>query len=122
MSKTILAVDDSISMLQTLSLTLEKEGYKVVTAEDGMQGLERLEGDEKFHLIITDIHMPNMDGITFTKKIRGNTKYKFTPIIILTSENQMEKKKEGKAAGATGWIIKPFQPNQFISVVRKVCP
>ncbi len=122
MSKTVLAVDDSVTMLQIISLALETEGYKVVTAEDGVQGLERLKGDEKFHVIITDVNMPNMDGITFTKKIREDPKYKFTPIIILTTESQTERKSEGMAAGANAWVVKPFQPDQVISVLRKVCP
>ncbi|MDH3975009.1 MAG: response regulator [Deltaproteobacteria bacterium] len=122
MSKTILAVDDSVTMLQTISLALEKEGYNVVTAKDGMDALNVLKGGEKFHVIITDVNMPVMDGIALTAEIRKLSQYKFTPIIILTTESQAGKKDEGKQAGATGWIVKPFKPEQLIAVVRRVSP
>ena len=122
MSKTILAVDDSVTMLQTISLALEKEGYNVVTAKDGMDAISVLKGGEKFHVIITDVNMPNMDGITLTAEIRKLSQYKFTPIIILTTESQAGKKDEGKQAGATGWIVKPFKPEQLVAVVRRVSP
>ncbi len=122
MSKTILAVDDSITMLQTISLSLEKEGYKVVTATDGNDALNVLKGGEKFNVIITDVNMPNMDGITLTAEIRKIEQYKFTPIIVLTTESQAGKKDEGKQAGATGWIVKPFKPEQLVSVVKRVSP
>ena len=122
MSKTILAVDDSVTMLQTISLSLEKEGYKVITASDGVDGLNVLKGGEKFDVIITDVNMPNMDGITLTAEIRKLEQYKFTPIIVLTTESQVGKKEDGKAAGATGWIVKPFKPEQLVSVVRRVSP
>lgn len=122
MSKTILAVDDSVTMLQTISLALEKEGFKVVTAKDGMDALNVLNKGEKFHVIITDVNMPNMDGITLTAEIRKLNQHKFTPIIILTTESQAGKKDEGKQAGATGWIVKPFKPEQLIAVVRRVSP
>ena len=122
MSKTILAVDDSITMLQTISLALEKEGYKVVTANDGNDALNVLKGGEKFNVIITDVNMPNMDGITLTAEIRKIDQYKFTPIIVLTTESQAGKKDEGKQAGATGWIVKPFKPEQLVSVVKRVSP
>ncbi len=122
MSKTILAVDDSVTMLQTISLALEKEGYKVITASDGVDGLNVLKGGEKFDVIITDVNMPNMDGIALTAEIRKLEQYKFTPIIVLTTESQVGKKEDGKAAGATGWIVKPFKPEQLVSVVRRVSP
>lgn len=122
MSKTILAVDDSVTMLQTISLSLEKEGYKVITASDGVDGLNVLKGGEKFDVIITDVNMPNMDGITLTAEIRKLEQYKFTPIIVLTTESQVGKKEDGKQAGATGWIVKPFKPEQLVSVVRRVSP
>jgi len=122
MSKTILAVDDSVTMLQTISLSLEKEGYKVITASDGVEGLNVLKGGEKFDVIITDVNMPNMDGIALTAEIRKLEKYKFTPIIVLTTESQVGKKEDGKQAGATGWIVKPFKPEQLVSVVRRVSP
>lgn len=122
MSKTILAVDDSVTMLQTISLSLEKEGYKVITAIDGVDALSVLKGGEKFDVIITDVNMPNMDGITLTAEIRKLEPYKFTPIIVLTTESQVGKKEDGKQAGATGWIVKPFKPEQLVSVVRRVSP
>ena len=122
MSKTILAVDDSITMLQTITLSLEKEGFKVVTASDGNDALNVLKGGEKFNVIITDVNMPNMDGIALTAEIRKLEAYKFTPIIVLTTESQAGKKDEGKQAGATGWIVKPFKPEQLVAVVRRVSP
>ncbi|MBE9537166.1 MAG: response regulator [Proteobacteria bacterium] len=122
MPKTILAVDDSATMLQTISLILEREGYKVVTAFDGVEGLKKLEAGERISVIITDLNMPNMDGITFTQEIRKLPKYKFTPVIMVTTESLGGKKDAGKAAGATGWIVKPFQPAQLISVIKKVSP
>ena len=122
MSKTILAVDDSATMLQTISLILEREGYKVVTACDGVDGLKKLEGAERISVIITDLNMPNMDGITFTQEVRKLPKYKFAPVIMVTTESLGSKKDAGKAAGATGWIVKPFQPEQLIAVIKKVSP
>jgi two-component system chemotaxis response regulator CheY len=121
MAKSILAVDDSVTMRQTISTALAKEGYSVLVANDGMDALGKLNGN-KFHVIITDINMPNMDGIRLIKEIRNLPEHKFTPIIVLTTESQPEKREEGKSAGATGWIIKPFKPDQLIAVVKKVCP
>jgi len=122
MAKTVLAVDDSVTMLQTISLSLEKEGFKVTTAADGAEALEILKGDAKFDVIITDVNMPNMDGITLTGEIRKLANQKFTPIIVLTTESQAGKKEDGKKAGATGWIVKPFKPEQLVAVVRRVSP
>ncbi len=122
MPKSILAVDDSVTMQQTISMILEGEGYSVVTAKDGTDGLQKLKGGERFNVIITDVNMPNMDGITFTREARKLAQYKFTPIIVVTTESQINKKEEGKAAGATGWIVKPFKPAQLIAVVKKVSP
>lgn len=121
MAKSILAVDDSVTMRQTISTALAKEGYNVLVANDGLDALSKLNGN-KFHVIITDINMPNMDGIKLIKEIRNLAEHRFTPIIVLTTESQPEKKEEGKSAGATGWIIKPFKPEQLIAVVKKVCP
>lgn len=121
MQKTILTVDDSATMRQSISLALEKEGYKVVEARDGKEALGRLNG-EKFHVILVDVNMPGMDGITLTRQIRGLPNYKYTPIIIVTTESQAKKKEEGKGAGATGWIVKPFKPDQLLQVIKKVCP
>jgi len=117
--KKILAVDDSLSIRKSLSFILGEEGYEVVEAEDGVDALEKAQAD-KFSLIITDINMPRMDGIELTKQIRQTQGYKFTPIIALTTENQQEKMQEGKAAGATGWIVKPFTAEKLLAVVKKI--
>ena len=117
--KKILAVDDSLSIRKSLSFILGEEGYEVVEAEDGADALEKAQAD-KFSLIITDINMPRMDGIELTKQIRQTQGYKFTPIIALTTENQQEKMQEGKAAGATGWIVKPFTAEKLLAVVKKI--
>lgn len=117
--KKILAVDDSLSIRKSLSFILGQEGYEVVEAEDGVDALEKAQAD-KFSLIITDINMPRMDGIELTKQIRQTQGYKFTPIIALTTENQQEKMEEGKAAGATGWIVKPFTAEKLLAVVKKI--
>lgn len=122
MQKKILVVDDSATMLQTISLTLEKEDFDVVTAENGEVALKKLASGTKFNLIITDVNMPKMDGIELTRNIRKMNEYKFIPIIIVTTESEIKKKDEGKKAGATGWIVKPFKPSQMLTVIRKVCP
>ncbi|MBI5756148.1 MAG: response regulator [Nitrospirae bacterium] len=121
MLKNILAVDDSVTMRQTIATTLEKEGYSVTLANDGVDALGKLNGD-RYHVIITDINMPNMDGIRLILEVRKLPAHKFTPVIVLTTESQPEKKEQGKSAGATGWIVKPFKPEQLIAVVKKVCP
>lgn len=123
MTKRVLAVDDSATMRQTVELTLKKEGYEVVTAVDGKDGLVKLDGgNEKFDCILTDVNMPNMDGITFCGEVRKISAYASVPVIIVTTESQGDKKSAGKAAGATGWIVKPFQPEQLLGVLAKVCP
>lgn len=119
MGNTILTVDDSASMRQMVTFTLKGAGYDVIEAVDGKDGLSKLEGSQ-VNMIITDLNMPNMDGIEMIRQVRGMAKYKFIPIILLTTESQDEKKKEGKAAGATGWIVKPFKPEQLIAVIQKV--
>ncbi len=119
MSKTILTVDDSSSVRQMVRFTLEKSGYTVLEAVDGEDALEALDGS-KVDLVITDLNMPRLDGIGLTKKIRVKPGFKFTPILLLTTESQEAKKNEGKAAGATGWIVKPFKPEQLLAVVKKV--
>ena len=116
---TILAVDDSASMRQMVSFTLKGAGFDVVEASDGAEAL-RLAKTKAFNLVITDINMPNMDGITLVKELRALPNYKFTPLLLLTTESSPEKKQQGKAAGATGWIVKPFNPEQLIGTVRKV--
>lgn len=121
MSKKILAVDDSKTMRDMVSMTLRNAGYEVCEAADGQQALTVL-GSGRVDLVITDINMPNMDGITLTKTLRGHPTHRGTPILILTTESDGAKKAEGKAAGATGWIVKPFEPQKLLDVVGKVCP
>lgn len=119
MGKTILTADDSASMRQMVSFTLKGAGYEVVEAVDGKEGLS-MASQTKVDMIITDLNMPNMDGIEMIRNVRAMAQYKFIPIILLTTESQDGKKKEGKAAGATGWIIKPFKPEQLLGVIKKV--
>ncbi len=122
MAKKLLAVDDSGTMRQTVALTFKSEGIEVVTAEDGVDALNKAQGGLTVDVVITDVNMPNMDGITLTAELRKLDHYKNVPIIILTTESQASKKQAGKDAGATGWIVKPFQPQQLVAVVNKVCP
>jgi two-component system chemotaxis response regulator CheY len=117
--KRIMTIDDSPSLRQMVALTLETAGYEVVEAGDGTDALAKLGGRE-FHLFLTDLNMPQMDGIELTRQLRAIVDYRFVPIILLTTESQPEKKAEGKAAGATGWIVKPFQPQDLLNVVKKV--
>ncbi|HOV90666.1 MAG TPA: response regulator [Syntrophorhabdaceae bacterium] len=119
MSKTIMTVDDSASIRQMVSFTLKKEGYDTVEAVDGVDAINKLK-TKPVHMIITDLNMPNLDGIGLIKEVRADPVYRFIPIIMLTTESQESKKIEGKKAGATGWIIKPFKPEQLIAVVKKV--
>ncbi|MBQ7366355.1 MAG: response regulator [Spirochaetaceae bacterium] len=118
-TRRILAVDDSVSIRKSISFILGQEGFEVVEAENGSDGMNKSKG-EKFGLIITDINMPIMDGIQFIKELRSTAEHKFTPIIVLTTENQDSKMQEGKAAGATGWIVKPFSSEKLIAVVKKI--
>jgi two-component system chemotaxis response regulator CheY len=118
-SRKILAVDDSVSIRKSISFILGQENFEVVEAENGADGLAKATAD-KFGLIITDINMPIMDGIQFIKELRKTAEHKFTPIIVLTTENQDSKMQEGKAAGATGWIVKPFSSEKLIAVVKKI--
>lgn len=119
MGKTVLVVDDSASIRQVVSITLKGAGYDVITANDGVDGLSKLDG-QKIHLIISDVNMPNMDGITFVKEVKKHPNYKFTPIIILTTESEPDKKKQGQEAGAKAWVVKPFQPAQMLDAVSKL--
>ena len=121
MAKTIMIVDDSSSMRQMVNFTLAGAGYQVIEAKDGADALSKINA-QKVDLFITDLNMPNMDGIQLTRRLRATPRYEFTPIVLLTTESQKEKKMEGKAAGATGWIVKPFQVEQLLTVVKKVCP
>lgn len=121
MAKRALTVDDSKTMREMVSFTLKGAGFDVLEAEDGKHALDVIQG-QKLDLIITDVNMPNMDGIELVKRLRNNDNYRFTPILILTTESDGSKKNEGKEAGATGWIVKPFSPEKLIQVVTKVCP
>ena len=118
MSVTILTVDDSKSIRQMVSFTLQQAGYQVIEAEDGQDALTKL--SPQITLVLSDLNMPNLDGIGLIKAIRANPSYKFLPVVMLTTESQDGKKQEGRAAGATGWIVKPFNPEQLLAVVKKV--
>ncbi len=118
MSKTIMTVDDSASVRQMVSFTLKNAGYGVIEAADGKDALGKLKG--KVDMIVTDLNMPNMDGIELIRNVRAIPSYKFIPIVMLTTESQAARKQEGKLAGATGWIVKPFKPDQLLAIVQKV--
>ena len=115
----ILAVDDSASMRQMVAFTLKGAGHQVTEAGDGQAALD-LAKTQKFDLVLSDVNMPRMDGLTLAKELRGLPTYKFTPILMLTTEAGMDKKLEGKAAGATGWLVKPFNPEQLLATIKKV--
>ncbi len=119
MAKCIMTVDDSVSVRQMVSFTLKNAGYDVVEASDGKDALGKLNGSG-VNMIITDLNMPNLDGIGLIRAVRSNDAYKFVPIVMLTTESQDSKKQEGKSAGATGWIVKPFKPEQLLGVIKKV--
>lgn len=121
MPNTILTVDDSASIRQMVSFTLKQAGYNVVEAIDGKDGLTKAQTTGA-NLIITDLNMPNMNGIELIRALRQEDKYKFTPILMLTTESDDSKKNEGKQAGATGWIVKPFNPEQLLRVIERVLP
>jgi len=122
MTKRILTVDDSKTMLDMLAFTLKGAGYEVLQAENGQEGLDVLAKEGHVDVIISDINMPVMGGITFIKNVRQNSAYNATPILILTTESSAAKKQEGREAGATGWIVKPFDPQKLLAVVQKVSP
>lgn len=115
----IMAVDDSPSLRALLSRALQQAGHEVLEAQDGVNALS-LAQSEAFQLVICDVNMPNMDGLTFLKRFRGLTEHKFTPFLLLTTEIDPEKKKMAKEAGATGWVVKPFDPVQLLATIRKV--
>jgi two-component system, chemotaxis family, chemotaxis protein CheY len=119
MARTVLIVDDSASLRQVVGITLRGAGYDVIEANDGMHALSTLDG-RKVHLIISDVNMPNMDGITFVRKLKALPDYRFTPVMMLTTESEQGKKEEGKAAGARAWMVKPFQPAQMLAAVSKL--
>lgn len=119
MAKTIMIVDDSASLRQVVSIALKGAGYDTIEACDGRDALAKLDGT-KIHLIISDVNMPNMDGISLVKEVKRHPSYKFTPVIMLTTESQEGKKAEGQAAGAKAWVVKPFQPQQMLAAVAKL--
>ena len=119
MGKTVLIVDDSMSIRQLVKATLLTKGYTVVDACDGVDALKKL-GSQRVNLVISDVNMPNMDGITFLKALKSKPEHKFTPVVMLTTESQEAKKKEGQSAGARAWIVKPFQPTQLLAAVEKL--
>ena len=119
MAKVALTVDDSKTIREMVSFTLKNEGFEVIEAEDGQHAISVL-GDKEVSVIITDLNMPNMDGLELIRNLRSNPTYKFTPILMLTTEGDANKKQQGKDAGATGWIVKPFNPEKLIQVVNKV--
>ncbi|WP_305908326.1 response regulator [Methylomarinum sp. Ch1-1] len=116
---TILSVDDSASMRQMVSFTLKGAGHTVVEAVDGVDALNKAKA-QKFDCVVTDVNMPNKDGIALIKDLRALPAYKFTPLLMLTTESGTDKKQLGKAAGATGWIVKPFNPDQLLKTIKKV--
>ena len=119
MAQKILVVDDSTSMRQMIAFTLKGQGYEVAEAIDGHKGLDAARS-QNFDVVFTDVNMPGMDGLTFTRELRKLPNYKFTPILVLTTEASTDKKAEGKSAGATGWLVKPFNPEQLLNTVKRV--
>ncbi len=120
MAKRAISVDDSKTMRDMVSYTLTHAGFDVIQAENGEEALKLL-GQEKVDVVITDLNMPIMDGITLIRNLRGMSDYKFTPILMLTTESDGSMKEQGKSAGATGWIVKPFNPEKLVEVVQRVC-
>ena len=119
MAKTIMIVDDSVSIRKVVKLTLEQSGFTVIDAIDGVDALKKLNG-VKIHLLITDVNMPNMDGITLLQEAKKLPAYKFTPMMMLTTEASNDKKMQGRAAGAKAWLVKPFQPPMLLNAVSKL--
>jgi two-component system chemotaxis response regulator CheY len=119
MAKKVLIVDDSASVRTVASMALRERGYEVIEASNGKEALEKLDS-ERCHLVISDVNMPTMDGITLLKEIKRHPNYKFTPVIMLTTEAGEDKKQEGRAAGAKAWITKPFQPQLLVDAVSKL--
>lgn len=119
MAKTVLIVDDSASLRMVVGIALRDAGYETLEACDGVDALKKLTG-QKVHLIISDVNMPNMDGITLVTEVKKIPSYKFTPIIMLTTEGQDDMKQKGQAAGAKAWVLKPFRPEQMLNAVAKL--
>ena len=120
MAKTILIVDDSSSLRTVVKIALVRAGYDVIEAVDGKDGLDKLAAAPKVHLIVSDVNMPNMDGISFVTQVKANPRTKFTPVIMLTTEGQDATKDQGRAAGAKAWIVKPFSPPALLDAVSKL--
>lgn len=121
MPKTIMTIDDSSTIRQMVRFTMSEAGFEVIEAVDGVEALAKLNG-HKVDVFLSDVNMPNLDGIELTRRLRANPGTRFTPIVLVTTESQPEKKMAGKAAGASGWIVKPFDPAQLVAVVKRVCP
>ncbi|CAN7682060.1 response regulator [Pseudoduganella sp. LjRoot289] len=119
MAKLIMIVDDSASLRQVVGMTLREAGYDVQEAVDGRDALAKLQG-QKVHLIVSDVNMPNMDGITMVQEVKKLAAYRFTPILMLTTESQEERKRQGQAAGARAWLVKPFKPQVLLGAVQKL--
>jgi len=120
MAKTILIVDDSSSLRTVVKIALVRAGYEVLEAGDGQDGLAQLDKAGKVHLIVSDVNMPNMDGITFVGEVKKHPRHRFTPVVMLTTEGQDAKKEQGRVAGAKAWITKPFNPPQLLDAVSKL--
>ena len=120
MAKTVLTVDDSASIRQMVAFTLKSAGYTVIEAVDGQDGLDKAKANATINLVLTDQNMPRMDGLTLIKTLRGLPQYRATPILMLTTESSDAMKTQGKAAGATGWLVKPFDPQKLLEIVKKV--
>lgn len=120
MAKTILIVDDSSSLRTVVKLALQRAGYEVQEAADGQDALQKLDALTKVHLIVSDVNMPRMDGISFVRQLKQHPRHRFAPVVMLTTEGQDTKKEEGRAAGAKAWITKPFNPPQLLDAVSKL--
>jgi two-component system, chemotaxis family, chemotaxis protein CheY len=119
--QTILVVDDSTTIRQVIIFCLKAVDYQVIEAVDGKDALEKL-AENRVDLLLTDLHMPNMDGFELVKAVRASAKHKYIPILVLTTESQLSSKEEGKSLGVTGWFVKPFEPEQLIKVIKRVLP
>ncbi len=119
MARTVLVVDDSASIRMLVGLALKGAGYDVIEGADGAEGMARLTG-QRVHLVITDLNMPNVDGIEFVRRLKLHPSYKFTPIVMLTTESGEDRKREGQAAGVKAWMVKPFRPEQMIDLVARL--
>ena len=120
MAKTILIVDESSSLRTVVRIALTRAGYDVLEAADGVLALKAMDGPTRINLVVCDVNMPNMDGITFVGTLKQHSKHKFIPVIMLTTEGQDEKKNQGRLAGAKAWIVKPFNPPQLLDAVSKL--